>query len=149
MARGGKPTEEAPDGGHEPILALVGGRIRAARRRARLKQSDLAEAIGTKQAYMVGVEAGDQNITLKTLARIADALGVAPATLLLEGELALAADEGKLDQFGALLRAAMQELDRASDHLHQAHAQVAPRTGGDQPPISSGQPSRPARTNGD
>lgn len=106
----------------EPLLLLVGSRIRTLRRRSKLKQSEVAKSIGTGQSYVVGVEAGEQNITLRTLARIAAALGVAPAYLLLEGEMALAADEGGFDEFGALLRAAMQESGRVSDLLRQMHA---------------------------
>lgn len=106
----------------EPLLLLVGSRIRTLRRRAKLKQSDVAKLIGTGQPYIVAVELGQQNITLKTLAAIAAALGVTPASLLLEGEMALAADEGAFDKFGALLRAAMQESGRVSDLLRQMHA---------------------------
>lgn len=107
---------------NEPLLLLVGSRIRTLRRRAKLKQSEIAKSIGTGQSYVVGVEAGEQNITLKTLARIAAALGVTPAFLLLEGEMALAADEGGFDKFGALLRMAMQESGRISDLLQQMYA---------------------------
>lgn len=142
MAKGVAPTEEASGGDGDPLLAHVGERIRAARKRARLRQSDLAQAIGTHQSYIVGVEAGEQNITLKTLARVATALGVTPMTLLLEGELALAADTGKLDQFGELLRAAMQETDRVADLLRRAYALVSARTGN---PRST--PSAQARKN--
>lgn len=106
----------------EPLLLLVGSRIRALRRRAKLKQSEVAKSIGTGQSYIVGVEAGEQNITLKTLARIATTLGVTPAFLLLEGEMALAADEGGFDKFGALLRTAMQDSSRVSDLLRQMYA---------------------------
>lgn len=106
----------------EPLLLLVGSRIRTLRRRAKLKQSEVAKSIGTGQSYIVGVEAGEQNITLKTLARIAATLGVTPAFLLLEGEMALAADEGGFDKFGALLRTAMQDSGRVSDLLRQMYA---------------------------
>jgi len=109
-------------GDDEPLLLLVGSRIRMLRRRAKLKQSEVAKSIGTGQSYIVGVEAGEQNITLKTLARIAAALKVTPAFLLLEGEMALAADEGGFDKFSALLRIAMQESGRVSDLLKQMYA---------------------------
>lgn len=126
MAKGDKIADEASDD-PDPLLVLVGSRIRLIRKRAKLKQSEVAAAIETKQAYMVGVEAGQQNITLRTLARIAAALGVAPMTLLLEGELALAADEGKLDQLGELLRRAMQDTDRVAEVLREAYALVSAR----------------------
>ena len=126
MVKGDKIADEASDD-PDPLLVLVGSRIRLIRKRAKLKQSEVAAAIETKQTYMVGVEAGQQNITLRTLARIAAALGVAPMTLLLEGELALAADEGKLDQLGELLRRAMQDTDRVAEVLREAYALVSAR----------------------
>ena len=136
MAKGDKIADEA-SGAPDPLLVLVGSRIRLIRKRAKLKQSEVAAAIETKQAYMVGVEAGQQNITLKTLARIATALGVAPMTLLLEGELALAADEGKLDQLGELLRRAMQDTDRVAEVLREAYALVSARQSSPTPAASA------------
>ncbi|KAI4255660.1 MAG: hypothetical protein L6R35_007511 [Caloplaca aegaea] len=117
---------ESDDDG--PLLLLVGSRIRTLRRRAKLKQSEVAKLIGTGQSYIVGVEAGEQNITLKTLGRIAAALGVPPAFFLLEGEMALAADEGGFDKFSALLRTAMQESGRVSDLLRQMYALTSTQT---------------------
>ena len=115
------------------ILLVVGLRIRTLRRRAKLKQSEVAKSIGTGPSYIVGVEAGDQNITLKTLARIAAVFGVAPAVLLLEGEMALAADEGGFDNFNALLQTAIQESVRVTDLLHQMNALASPQTPGTDP----------------
>jgi len=122
--------------GVEPLLALAGSRIRSIRRRAKLKQSDIANTIGTGQSYIVSVEAGEQNITLKTLARIAEALKVSPATFLLEGEMALIADEGGFDKLSALLRAAMQDTDRVSDLLQKIYALVSARADSSGPAIS-------------
>lgn len=126
MAKEDKTVAEFSTG-VDPLLALVGDRIRSTRRRAKLKQSDIANIIGTGQSYIVGVEAGEQNITLKTLAKIAEALKVSPATFLLEGEMALIADEGGFDRFSALLQAAMQNTDRLSDLLQKIYALVAAR----------------------
>ncbi len=110
----------------EPLLALVGSRIRAARLRAKLKQSELATAIGTGQSYIVGVEAGETNITLKTLARVAAALEISPLALLVDVEQpATGMGKGTAAQLGQLLSAAAQESDRVADFLRQAHALVA------------------------
>lgn len=116
MAKGAKGAGEAAEN-TDPILSLVGARIRAIRKRAKIKQSVLAEAIGTHPSYIVGVESGAQNMTLKTLARIASALGVPPMTLLLEGELAVSVDEGKLDQFEKILRAVAQHSAKHSEEV--------------------------------
>lgn len=109
----------------EPLLALVGTRIKTARLSAKLKQSDLAAAIGTGQSYIVGVEAGETNITLRTLARVAAALGVSPMTLLVDVEPTVGGGDAKVAQLGQLLSAAVQDSDRVTDFLRRAHALVA------------------------
>lgn len=131
MAKGSNNSGE-PSGEYEPLLEHVGARIRAARRRAKLKQSEVAAAIGSGQSYIVDIEAGKANLTLKMLARVAAALGVSPAALLLEGNLASMADQGVFDKVEAdrerfariadLLRAVMGELTRSADALEKAHA---------------------------
>lgn len=62
MAKGAKGAGEATES-TDPILSLVGARIRAIRKRAKIRQSALAEAIGTHPSYIVGVESGAQNMT--------------------------------------------------------------------------------------
>ena len=48
--------------------------IAQARERAKLTQSQLAKAIGTTQSVISRIERADQNLTLETLSKIADAL---------------------------------------------------------------------------
>lgn len=48
--------------------------IAKARDRAHLTQSQLAKAIGTTQSVISRIERADQNLTLATLSKIADAL---------------------------------------------------------------------------
>ena len=48
--------------------------IAKARERARLTQGQLAKAIGTTQSVISRIERADQNLTLETLSKIADAL---------------------------------------------------------------------------
>ena len=122
----------------EPFLVLVGERIRAARRRAKLKQSDVAEAIGTRQSYIVGVEAGETNITLRTLARVAAALEVDPLALLVGTDPEASAAEATAKQVGALLETATRDNERVAELLRQAHAMVSgttDKTRSDLPPV--------------
>jgi ribosome-binding protein aMBF1 (putative translation factor) len=48
--------------------------IAKARARAHLTQGQLAKAIGTTQSVISRIERADQNLTLETLSKIADAL---------------------------------------------------------------------------
>lgn len=104
------------EGAHDQFLKLVGERIRAARRRAGLKQSDLANAIGAKQPYIVAIEAGE-NLTLKSLARISAVLQVRPMMLVAEGEFAAAMDSGLFDRISELAQKASQHTEELAGVL--------------------------------
>ena len=121
-----RPSIEGDASDQEPLLSVVGTRIKAARLRAKLKQSDVAAAIGTGQSYIVGLEAGETNITLKTLARVAAAVGVSPVALLVDS----GPDDDAAVHLGKLLAAAIRDSDQVTDLLRQAHALVAKRDGG-------------------
>lgn len=69
---------------------LYGGvaeRIRTLRKAAGLSQGELAERASLNPFYVVRMEAGEQNLSLQTIGRVALALGVAPAALF-EGVIA-------------------------------------------------------------
>jgi transcriptional regulator with XRE-family HTH domain len=61
---------------------LVGGRIRALRKRRDISTEKLAERASIDPAYLGGIERGTRNPTVNILARIAHALDVSLATLL-------------------------------------------------------------------
>jgi len=64
------------------VRRIVGLNVRKHRIAAALSQEELASRMGVEQYYVSGWEAGRRNPTLITLWRAADALKVAPATLL-------------------------------------------------------------------
>lgn len=64
-----------------PVLVAVGAAIRRERARVGLSQEALAVDAEIDRSYMGGVERGEQNLTLTSLKRIADVLGVKPAVL--------------------------------------------------------------------
>lgn len=64
------------------VRKIVGLNVRKARIAAQLSQEELAGRMGVEQYYISGWEAGRRNPTLITLWRAAEALKVAPATLL-------------------------------------------------------------------
>jgi ribosome-binding protein aMBF1 (putative translation factor) len=57
--------------GIEVRLAI---QIAKAREKAHLTQKQLAEAVGTTQSVISRIERGEQNLTIATLSKIADAL---------------------------------------------------------------------------
>ena len=64
----------------------LGTRIRAAQKKKRLTQVQLAEAAGMTQAGLSGLESGRNEPTVATLRRIAEALKIRPGKLLDELE---------------------------------------------------------------
>lgn len=66
--------------------ALVGENVRRLRHGAGLSQERLAVDVGIDLTYLGGIERGRRNPSLKVLVRIAAALGVAPAQLLVRQE---------------------------------------------------------------
>lgn len=64
-------------------LALLGSRIRNARRDCGLTQKELAEQTGLAIKTVHDIEKGQKNPTYETLARLIDRLGISPGTLFL------------------------------------------------------------------
>jgi transcriptional regulator with XRE-family HTH domain len=62
----------------------LGHNLRALRLAKGLSQEAFADTLHVHRTYMGGLERGERNITLKTIERIALALGVDPAELLID-----------------------------------------------------------------
>lgn len=72
---------ERPD-----VLVHVADNVRRLRQRAGLSQQALAEAAGVSRRMLVNIEKGDVNVSLNTLDRLADALGVSFHALIAPSE---------------------------------------------------------------
>lgn len=58
------------------ILVSLGKRIQAIREKAGLTQEQLEEKTGVNTKYISAIERGQKNVTIKTLDKIANGLGV-------------------------------------------------------------------------
>ena len=123
-----KEADISGDASQKALLVSVGKQIRSARLDAKLRQSDLAASMSIGQAYIVGVEAGETNISLKTLVKFAEALGVSPVTLLVEDKPAVMISESALQELNRILEEAMDGVARGMESLRQARALVSGRT---------------------
>jgi transcriptional regulator with XRE-family HTH domain len=59
-----------------------GDNLRAQRAQRNLSQEAFADLLGVHRTYIGGLERGERNVTLKTVERLADRLGVLPDKLL-------------------------------------------------------------------
>jgi transcriptional regulator with XRE-family HTH domain len=66
------------------VRRIVGKNVRKFRLAKKLTQAQLATRMGVDRTYIVGLEKGERNITIETLAQAAKALGVKVARLLEE-----------------------------------------------------------------
>ncbi len=64
------------------LARRVGESIRRYRRAMQLSQKALADQLGYHRTYVGTIERGERNLTLGTLERLAEALGVDPLDLL-------------------------------------------------------------------
>lgn len=64
------------------LAVQVGQAIRALREATGLSQDRFADRIALHRAYYAAIELGEKNITLPTLKRVADGLGMRIATVL-------------------------------------------------------------------
>lgn len=64
------------------LQRTVGVRLRALRTERGLSQEAFAEVLRVHRTYMGGLERGERNLTLRSVEKIADRLGIDPLTLL-------------------------------------------------------------------
>ena len=65
-----------------PITARFGASVRSLRFRLGISQEELAERADMHRTYIAGIERGARNVTLKSIDKLAKALGVSTAVLL-------------------------------------------------------------------
>ena len=79
----------------------LGERIREERRRLNLTQAQLAEAVDISDTYMGAIERGERSLTLDTLVRLVNRLGVTVDYLL--SESVTDTDSNIMEQFKQII----------------------------------------------
>ena len=64
------------------IKQRVGNQIRNARKAKGLTQKELGEKLGVADSVVTNYESGKQNLTIETLEKIADAIGIEVSKLI-------------------------------------------------------------------
>lgn len=66
------------------LQRTLGRNLRRLRQQRGLSQEEFAEVLGVHRTYMGGVERGERNLTLQSVEKLAERLGVDPVVLLSE-----------------------------------------------------------------
>lgn len=69
------------------LQTKLGAAVRERRQALEYSQDTFADAIGMHRAYYSAIERGERNVTLATLARVAEGLGMPIAALMAEAKL--------------------------------------------------------------
>ena len=69
------------------LFRRAGHNVARIRKMRRLTQAQLAEILNVEPDYIGRIERGKENLTLRSLARLSEALGVDPSTLVQRAEL--------------------------------------------------------------
>lgn len=77
----------SPRYARDPVLVAFGKAVRRTRHALGVSQEELAHLSGVDRSYMSSIERGGQNVGLMTISRIARALGVPVAELMMEARL--------------------------------------------------------------
>ena len=108
----GRPprTSKTPSASVDHVLMTVATRLKNARLHLKVTQKEVAERAEMPQSYLFEIETGNTNITLRTLAKLAEVLKLDIRTLFPgTGDLAPSADadeamHGFLDKIHAILQ---------------------------------------------
>ena len=79
-------TTRKPRNPEEELIARTTESILEAMRRKGVTKAELARRLGTTNAYITQLLSGDRNLTLRTIAAVAEALNVSPRLSLLEND---------------------------------------------------------------
>jgi transcriptional regulator with XRE-family HTH domain len=101
----------------DELLKAFGRKVREARERAGLTRAQLGDLTGLAPSYLFEIENEGANVTLKTLAKLAESLKLGPRDLLPESE------QDALT--GSAVAELIAALDRAADVLSQRQSQEA------------------------
>lgn len=97
------------------LQRVLGRNVRALRRRVGLSQEAFGDEVGLHRTYVGGVERGERNLTLQTVQRLGEVLGVEPVTLLIDWDTgSVPSDPHQADPAtagGEMLRAASDGSD--------------------------------------
>lgn len=125
MAKEPEAEEESSDDNDALLLmymSRLAKRVREARIRAKLKQSELGALIESNQSYIFLVEAARANLTFRNFIRLAYALKVNPEDLLLPDQVFSVVDKERVQELSFLVQNSILEMKSTTDNAGKVSA---------------------------
>ena len=125
MAKEPEAEEESSDDNDALLLMYISRlakRVREARIRAKLKQSELGALIGSNQSYIFLVEKAHANLTFRNFVRLAHALKVNPEDLLMPDQILSVIDKEKVQELSVLVQNSISEMKSTTDNAEKVSA---------------------------
>ena len=96
-------------------LVVIGDRIRNARKRAKLSQTELGRLVGYSINGIGKIERGESDPKFSVLANIAEALGMPTQALVTDAKSLYTFPPGSMDLIGPIFGRAMREAEEQLD----------------------------------
>ncbi len=125
----------------DELLDAVGHRIKLARQNARLTQKQLGEIIGAPQSWIYLMEDGQQNLQLKSLRKIAQALSISIRDLLPDSPEAGPEFEVSVET-NEMFQELLAQLTEFTATVHRLYALTDNRKGSERPVKSAIRPKK-------
>jgi transcriptional regulator with XRE-family HTH domain len=115
-----------------PLRIAFGEKLRQARVRANLTQTEVADRVGLHQAYVSKLERGRVNVTFSLLERVCAVVGVEPGALLMPQAMTVGMLDAVVTAVHHTVERILKQHDQGtpltpeliSDVLHAVHASV-------------------------
>lgn len=127
-------TDEQEPNNLASLKLLIGTRVREARKRLKMSQSELGALIGSGHSHVNMIESGDMNVTLKSIVKLANALHIKPLHLFADDENIQGLPDDISGQLMEVLQLTKLNLGLISERLQQAELLLAGKHGKAAPP---------------
>jgi len=116
------------------LKSFIGTRVREARKRLKMSQSELGALIGSGHSHVNMIESGDMNVTLKSIVKLANALKIKPLQLFVGDDTVSSLSDDTARQLMKLLQSTRSSFDLANERLQQVELLLAGKNSKAAPP---------------
>ena len=127
-------TDEQEPNDLASLKLLIGTRVREARKRLKMSQSELGALIGSGHSHVNMIESGEMNVTLKSIVKLANALHIKPLHLFIDDEKVQDLSADTAEQLMEVFQLTKLNLYLIAERLQQAELLLAGKRSEAEPP---------------